>query len=163
MPKSSWNVPPRPHDPEFYNFLLEFFQHVYGVGDDNVGGILDSFNLPTTHGAGTDPNDHGKNLDTALDSGGTNEVTAVNAKDAVDKKHTAGTDPNDHDPGTNHKIIIQATDPTDIGALVTTGTADGTYSSNEQTMLNNIKTDLTTTRTKINTLLANQRTAKQIA
>jgi len=35
---------------------------------------------------------HTQDIDTYLDKGGTNEVTAANAKDAVTKKHTQNTD-----------------------------------------------------------------------
>lgn len=41
----------------------------------------------------------------------------------------------------------------DMGALVTTETADSTYSANEVSMLNNLKADVTSLRTKLNQLL----------
>ena len=41
----------------------------------------------------------------------------------------------------------------DLGALATTETADSSYSSNEVSMLNNLKSDVTSLRSKLNALL----------
>jgi hypothetical protein len=47
----------------------------------------------------------------------------------------------------------------DMAALATTQTAGGAYTATEQTMLNNVKADLTSLRTLVNQLLANRRAA----
>lgn len=171
MPKSSFDVPPdfQAAPEEFKEFVLELFNHLYGLGSD-VTGQIDVDNSP---------NEHANNRDTFLDQGGVNEVTAANAADAVTKKHTQGTDqgldtggPNastavnvadavtkKHDPGSSHNLLKQSAALADLAALSTTGTADLSYTANERDMLNNIKTDLGNIKTKIDTLLANHRTA----
>jgi hypothetical protein len=60
---------------------------------------------------------------------------------------------------------VAVTDAGAIAAQVTTETADGTYSSNEQDMLNNLKADVTSLKsevadlkTQLNELLASIRT-----
>lgn len=58
---------------------------------------------------------------------------------------------------------VQAAALADLGALSTTQTSGATYTATEQAMLASIKTDLTSIRTEINTLLANRRTAKEQA
>jgi hypothetical protein len=48
-------------------------------------------------------------------------------------------------------------------AIVTTETADGTYSANEQSMLNNLKTDVTELKTQLNELITSLENAGVIA
>jgi len=143
MPKSSWPFPPPVESTEFSEWVREIHHHVYGIGDDDAKGQLDTDNEPTAHAQGTAQ---------ALDTGGPNEVTAVNAKDAVDKKH---------DPGSGHSVIIKAADPGD-GSTTVSGTADGTYDAVEQGMLNALATDVAAINSKLNALMAAQRTANQL-
>lgn len=48
---------------------------------------------------------------------------------------------------------VAKTSVADMGALSTIETAGATYTATEQTMLNNLKADVTALRTKLNTLL----------
>ena len=71
-----------------------------------------------------------------------------------------------------HSSVQQATDPTDvIETFISTidGTADASYSANEQTLINDLKEAVNTLiavvdglEDKLNTLMANQRTAGQL-
>lgn len=56
---------------------------------------------------------HTQGTDQALDTGGANEVTAVNAKDAVTKKHTQGTDQHLDFGGANQVAVADAKDAVD--------------------------------------------------
>ena len=72
-----------------------------------------------------------------------------------------------------HSSVQQATDPTDvIETFISTidETADSSYSANEQTLINDLKEAVNTLiavvdglEDKLNTLMANQRTAGQLA
>ena len=61
--------------------------------------------------------------------------------------------------GTNLKLGLFGTSPvvktsvTDPSAIVTTETADATYSTNEVNMLNNLKTDVTNLQSKLTALI----------
>lgn len=59
------------------------------------------------------PEKHTQGTDQALDTGGGNEVTAANAKDAVDKKHTQGTDQYLDQGGGNQVSVADAKDAVD--------------------------------------------------
>lgn len=149
MPKSSWPTPPdfRTHPEEFNNFLLELFNHLYGLGGD-IAGQLDTNNVQSAATA------------TTATSAAT--VTDANVADAVTKRH---------DPGTNHKVMMQATDPANAASSsVSVTSADATDLATVITLANELKadvnqlvTDLNAVVTKLNALLANMRTGAQIA
>lgn len=66
-------------------------------------------------------------------------------------------------PGTWLPVALQAGAVADAAALVTTETAGATYTATEQSMLNHLKTDVTSIRTTLNSLLAARRTASEQA
>jgi len=148
MPLSNWLVPPDQAvaPSEFRDYMLELHNAVYGLGSD-VTGTLDSSNVPSV------ANVHTQNKDQYLDQGGPNQSTAANIKDAVTKKH---------DPGTNHNLLKQAVDPTNV-STTTTGTADLTYEATERDMLNALRVDAEALRDKVNTMMVNMRAASLIA
>lgn len=170
MPKSSFNIPPDfRQDPQaFHDFVLESFNHLYGLGADTVGK-LDQDNVAASVSADT-----AATADTAttattstsstggVDIGGANESTAVDIKDAVTKRH---------DPGTNHKLLIQSTDPSNASTSgVSVTSANATDLATAITLANEIKgdvntlvTDVNNAITKLNSLMANLRTGKIIA
>lgn len=159
MARTSFAIPPdfRTDPEEFREWQLEVANALFGLGEDTTGGLTSNDNIPSEVVSGNanvvalEASEHAQGTDQSLDAGGANSVSVVDVNDAVTKKH---------DPGSSHNVIIQASALVNHGAIATTETADGTYSSNEQDMLNNIKTDLGTIVTLINTLLANLRTSK---
>lgn len=159
MPLSSWSIPPdfRMKPDEFHDFVLELFNHVYGLGTD-VTGVLDVENIPTVVSI------HSQGTDQFIDQGGPNQSSASDIKDAVVKKHN---------PGGNHIILKQALDPANVGVSavsVTTADADSTYGDLERDLINELKgdvnqlvTDLNAVATKLNTIMTNMRTSGLIA
>lgn len=142
MVKSNYTEPPdyQANPEEFKQFMRDVYNHIYGLSGGGTTG-LDSDNVDFT-----DAQNRANHTGTQTAS----TISDFSAQVLSTHDGISG----------NHSELTQSAALADLDALATTETADATYDSNEQDMLNNIKTDLTSIRSKINTLLANHRTAK---
>jgi len=140
MARTSYAIPPDFRtDPEaFRDWCLEVGGALFGLGEDTVGSLSSSDNIPDSVISGNptvasqgssisnlEDSNHPQGKDQSLDLDGANEVLVADVKDAVTKKH---------DPGSSHAIIIQAASQSDVPSATAvnppsggTGTASGGY------------------------------------
>jgi hypothetical protein len=131
---------------DFERYLLELHNLIQSVVDGGRGSldeqnVLGELTDTTDHSlfTGVTPNQH---HDQVHDVNGTDHSPNADAwHDAISGSHSA---------------LKQGVAVSDA-AIVTTETADSTYSANEVSMLNNLKTDVTTLKNTVNALLASAR------
>jgi hypothetical protein len=156
MGQINFPEPPKTGNDIFDRYMLEVHHQLFNL-DKDADGTLDADNGVLTTSSTTSDVAEGSNLYHTVARVNTIVVPKVISMLLATLPVTVS------DDGSQVTYALdKVTDPTDVGALATTETADATYSSNEQDMLNNIKTDLGTLKTKINLLLANMRTADHI-
>jgi hypothetical protein len=150
--RSNYPEPPdfRENPEEFMEFMRDVFNHMYDLA---AGGstVLDSDNVDFTSALAR-ANHTGTQLASTISDFNDSIDSLIQDGEALTWTYVTDTSLTGE--------VTKSAALANMGSLATTETADGTYSSNEQDMLNNIKTDLGTIRTLVNTLLANLRTAK---
>jgi hypothetical protein len=140
-PVLNYTEPPKTGNAAFDEYMLEAHQQIWGLG--SAQGVLDDSNIA---------------------GGSLTSINHANISGVASYQH--------HGTGA-HDDLERATDPTDVsvsGVSVDAADADASYSANEQALINELKadvntlvTDLNTAITKLNALMANMRTANQIA
>ncbi len=150
MPQINFTEPPKTGNEDFDRYMVEQHQRLFGLGADTTGDL------------------NNENIETpiAVASGGTG-----NNKDPYARENHTGTQtaatisdfPAD-------KTATAVADSVPSTVSVDTADADATYDSNEQTLINELKADVTTlvvdlnsAITQLNALMAAMRTAGLMA
>lgn len=148
MAISKYASPPKSGTPEFEDFMLELYHNFYNLASGQPGTVNND------NGAlGTD------STTDAITEGEDNLFhTPARVNDVIEGGN-ALTKTYDSDVVTLD--VDKVTDPTDVATTIT-GSADLTYSANEQSMLNQAAADIPALETKINEILANMRSANHM-